>query len=136
MEFSIGGKQFFLEINYASINCTVATVESSRSKKYFCRKEQKKKKEENEVKMQHWEFVMDNIWICVVVYESNFFWPNNHEKAGNGFFVEKKSKKKIEEKMKKKNTNYYQSIELLTGTNKQKNSNNYFVSISISTLLT
>ena len=39
----------------ASINCTVATVESSRSKKYFCRKEQKKKKkkkkkkEENEV---------------------------------------------------------------------------------------
>ena len=46
----------------ASINCTVATVESSRSKKYFCRKEQaeeeeeeeeeeerRKKKEENEV---------------------------------------------------------------------------------------
>ena len=34
----------------ASINCTVATVESSRSKKYFCRKEQKKKKKEgNEV---------------------------------------------------------------------------------------
>ena len=37
----------------ASINCTVATVESSRSKKYFCRKEQKKKKkkkkEKNEV---------------------------------------------------------------------------------------
>ena len=33
----------------ASINCTVATVESSRSKKYLCRKEQKKKKEENEI---------------------------------------------------------------------------------------
>ena len=49
MEFSIGGKQFFFGIYYASINCTVATVESSRSKKYFCRKEQKKKKEENEV---------------------------------------------------------------------------------------
>ena len=40
---------FFFGIYYASINCTVATVESSRSKKYFCRKEQKKKKEENEV---------------------------------------------------------------------------------------
>ena len=53
MEFSIGGKQIFFGIYYASINCTVATVESSRSKKYFCRKEQKKKKkkkkEENEV---------------------------------------------------------------------------------------
>ena len=33
--------------------------------------------------------------------------------------------------MKKNNTNYYQSIELLTGTNKQKNSNNYYVYSSI-----
>ena len=33
--------------------------------------------------------------------------------------------------MKKKNTNYYQSIELLTGTNKQKNSNSYYVYSSI-----
>ena len=47
--------------------------------------------------------------------------------AGNGFFVEKNVKKK----MKKKNTNYYQSIELLTGTNKQKNSNSYYVYSSI-----
>ena len=38
-----------MNMRLASINCTVATVESSRPKKYFCRKEQKKKKEENEV---------------------------------------------------------------------------------------
>ena len=55
-----------------------------------------------------------------------FFCPSRDMKAGNDFFVEKKVKKK-----EKKNTNYYQSVELLTGTNKHKNGNSYYVYSSI-----